>query len=211
MAGPRITVKSVAAILLNSKSNTNTTTILHDQKYPAADPQKFRTPYYQGAIAAIRQYYAAANDTKILAHWRSKLSSIKNEARRTNNVRALDVFAASSLSKRKLTPTVNKRYLATINGVTISLSADMQATQSGALQIVYFHCRATSLDLSVADMITNVANLVLSANGVVLTPMQIEVIDLCVGKSLRASAWNSTTQKNLAVRTAAISQLWAQI
>jgi hypothetical protein len=49
MAGPRLTVKSVADILLNPKSNTNTAAVLHDQKYPACDPQKFRTPYYQGS------------------------------------------------------------------------------------------------------------------------------------------------------------------
>ena len=73
MAGPRLTVKSVADILLNPRSSTNTARVLHDQKYPAGDPQKFRTPYYQGPIAAIRQYYANANDTKILAHWRNKL------------------------------------------------------------------------------------------------------------------------------------------
>jgi hypothetical protein len=185
--------------------------VLRDQKYPAGDPQKFRTPYYQGSIAAIRQYYAGVNDTKILAHWRNKLLSIKNEARRANNVRALDVFAASSLAKRKLTPKTNKRYLATINGVAISLSADMQATQSGVFHIVYFHCRAVPLDLSIADMIANVANLVLDANGVIVTPMQIEVMDLCVGKSLRASAWNASTQKSLAARAQAISQLWMQI
>src|ERR1700691_1521084 len=112
MAGPRLTVKSVADILLNPKSNTNTAAVLHDQKYPTGDPQKFRTPYYQGAIAAIRQYYAGANDTKLLAHWRNKLLSIKNEARRANNVRALDIFTASPLAKRKLTPITNKRYLA---------------------------------------------------------------------------------------------------
>ena len=209
MAGPRLTVKSVADILLNPKSNTST--VLQDQKYPANDPQKFRTPYYQGSIAAIRQYYANANDTKTLAHWRNKLLSIKNEARRANNIRVIDVFATSSLAKRKLIPTTNKRYVSTINGVTISLSADMQATQGGVLQIVYFHCRAVPLDPLVADMIANVANLVLQGHGVIATPPQIEVMDLCVGKSLRASTWNSATQKSVAARAQAISQLWTQI
>jgi hypothetical protein len=209
MAGPRLTVKSVADILLNPKSNT--TTVLHDQKYPAGNPQKFRTPYYQGSIAAVRQYYASANDTKILAHWRNKLLSIKNEARRANNVRALDVFAASPLAKRKLSPTTNRRYLATINGVAISLSADMQAMESGVLKVVYFHCRAVPLEPSAADLITNVANWVLHANSVVATPMQIEVMDLCVGRTLRASAWNASTQKSLAARAQAIAQLWMQI
>jgi hypothetical protein len=87
----------------------------------------------------------------------------------------------------------------------------MQARQSGVLQIVFVHCRAVPLDPSIADMIANVAYLVLHANGVIATPMQVEVMDLCVGKSLRASAWNASTQKSLAARAQAISQLWTQI
>ena len=209
MSAARLTVKSIADILIHPKSKV--LAVLKEQKYPSADPQKFRTPYYQRAIAAIRQYYRNANDAKVLAHWRNQLVSIKNPARRTNNLRALDVFSASSLAKRKLVPVPNKRYSASANGIAISLSADMQATQGGQLHIVYFHCRAASLDSAEADMIANVANWVLRANGISVSPAQIEIMDLCAGKSFSATAWHTSTAQLVARRANAIAQIWTQI
>ena len=209
MSLARLTVKSVADILIHPKSNV--TAVLKEQKYPSADPQKFRTPYYQRAIAGIRQYYANGNDATVLIHWRNQLLSIKNPTRRANNLRALDVFAASPLAKRKLAPIPNKRYSAVASGVVISLSADMQATQSAQLQIVYFHCRAVPLDPVEADMIANVAHWVLQANGITVSPTQVEIMDLCVGQSLKASAWHASTGKAVTARAQTISQLWSQI
>jgi hypothetical protein len=209
MTQARLTAKSVADILQNPKLNTKA--ILHDQKYPSADPQKFRTPYYQGCIAAIRQYFANGNDPKILHHWRNKLVSIKNEARRINNIRALDVFSASSMAKRSLVPTTNKRYMATVAHVDISLSADMQALQAGQLHVVYFHCRGIPMDPQLADLIANVAHWVLDKNGVPTSPSQIEIVDLFVGKTLKASTWMPTIQGSLAARAHAIAQMWTQL
>jgi hypothetical protein len=209
MTQPRLTAKSVADILQNPKLNTKA--ILHDQKYPSADPQKFRTPYYQGCVAAIRQYFSNGNDPKILHHWRNKLLSTKNEARRVNNIRALDVFSASSMAKRSLVPTTNKRYIATVGQVDISLSADMQALQAGELHVVYFHCRGMPIDPQVADLTANVAHWVLDNNGIPTSPSQIEIMDLFVGKVLKASTWKPSIQATLAARAHAIAQLWAQL
>jgi hypothetical protein len=57
------------------------------------------------------------------------------QGRRDNNLRALDSFLASAHSKRRLVPISNRRYRATIDNVIISLSADMQPTESGELRI----------------------------------------------------------------------------
>ena len=97
MSHQRLTVKSIADILLHPEANTKA--VLQDQKYNA-DPQEFRTPYYQESIAATRQYYANGNDVKVLVHWHNKLLSIKNETRRTNNLKALEVFMVSPVAKR---------------------------------------------------------------------------------------------------------------
>jgi hypothetical protein len=209
MSSPRLTVKSIADILRAPASNPSK--VLHDQKYPDEDPQKFRTPYYQGVIAGIRRYYANSNNRSVLTVLRNKLLTIANKARRDNNLRVLDSFLASKHAQRRFVLAPNRRYSATVGGVEISLSADMQAMEAGVLKVIYFNCRATAVDQETASLIVELAHWVLQENGVQVTPRQIEVMDISNGRSLGTSSQRQSTMTALAGRAAAILSLWDKL
>jgi hypothetical protein len=209
MSSPRLTVKSIADILRAPESNPSK--VLHDQKYPDQDPQRFRTPYYQSVIAGIRRYYNNGNDRRVLAHLRNKLLAIANKSRRENNLRALDSFIASQHANRSFDLSRNSRHSATINEVAISLSADMQAFEDGLLKIVYVNCKAISVDTETAAIIVELAHWVLESNGISISPRQIEVMDIPTGMSLGTSSSRQSTVSSLAGRAKIISSIWEQL
>jgi hypothetical protein len=209
MSSPRLTVKAIADILRAPKSNPSR--VLHDQKYPDDDPQKFRTPYYQSVIAGIRRYYQNGNDRRVLAQLRNKLLTVANKSRRDNNLRVLDSFLASAHSHRRFDLSTNSRYLATTNRLAISLSADMQAFEGGVLKIVYITCKATAVDRETAAIVAELAHWVLEENGISISPQQIEVMDVSTGRSLGAPSWRQSTISALMGRAKTIASIWDQL
>lgn len=206
MTSPRLTVKSIADILSNPKRSPAST--LRDQKYPTAQPQKFRTPYYQTVVTAIRHYYEANNDSSKLVSARNRALSFRDETRRRNSIRVLDSFEKSRHAKRKFTVIANGRLSATIGGVRVSLSADMQAKERGDLRVLYFHCRGAALDKETAELICNVAHWVFDQNGAKLCTDQIEVMDLSNGTSFTAEEWRPSIARRLANQAGIITSLW---
>ena len=77
--------------------------ILHEQKYPRQQPNRFRVPYYNLAKNGIHKYYRSQNNLNIL---RSEIQTISAKniepVRRQNNVRVLRSFQGSPESSRQI-------------------------------------------------------------------------------------------------------------
>jgi hypothetical protein len=209
MSSPRLTVKAIADILRAPKANPSK--VLHDQKYPNDDPQRFRTPYYQSVIAGIRRYYDNDNDRRVLTHLRNKLLTIANKSRRDNNIRVLDSFLSSPHADRRFVLSTNSRYSALTNNLGISLSADMQAFEGGVLKIIYVNCKATAVDRETGAIVAELAHWVLEENGISVSPKQIEIMDISTGRSLGATSWRQSTITSLVGRAKTISSIWDQL
>jgi hypothetical protein len=209
MSSPRMTVRSFAEIF--RKPSESPVRILHDQKYPQQDPQVFRTPYYQKAISAIRNYYRAGNDHSVLKSARNQALSIANEARRANTLRVLDAFSSSAHAKRRFDVTSNRRFAATVGKVEIRLSADMQAHENGELRILYFHCRGIPIEEETATLMAEIAHWVMERNAIEILPRQVEVMDVSEGRSHRARSWRDSTVAALSGRARSIASIWDQI
>jgi len=203
---PRLTVKAIAEMLRLPAYNQ--TRILHEQKYPKQEPYVFRTPYYQPAIAAIRNFYAANNDKQVLIDARNDAQSIGLESRRTQIIRVLDAFEASSQAKRTLRPISNARRVASIESVEIKLAADLQAVEGKSKKVLYVNCRQVAVDPEVARLTVEIAHWVLEQNADIVPIETIEFIDLKVGKSLRFRARRPATIRLLKNNARIIEALW---
>jgi hypothetical protein len=209
MASPRLTVRAVSEMLgLPAHAQVR---ILHDQKYPKQQPQVFMTPYYQKAIAGIRNSYGSKTPPSAIAKAKNEILSISNATRRQNNIRVLDQFSHSAQAKRALLPQPNKKYVASIGDVEIRLSTDLQAKDSKEQKYIYFYCKREPIDIESTKNIIDIAHWLLSSNGVDVQPNQIEIIDINTGILHTAKKLRPGTIKTLKANAKIIETLWPTI
>jgi hypothetical protein len=207
---PRLTVKALAEMLRMPAYDQSR--LLYDQKYPKQQPQSFRTPYYQGSLTAIREYYREGGESSNLMSAKNDLQNIGNATRRTNNLRVLDSFVNSSQPKRKLQPLPNKRYSAMIGSVEIRLSPDLQALERGTLRVIYFNCRVAPITEEIATLTIEIAHWVLEQAAVQVDFDQIEVIDLAAaGKVHRRKTGRRSTINVIRNNGKIIETLWSAV
>lgn len=206
---PRLTVRALAEMLKMPAYEQSR--ILHEQKYPKQQPQAFRTPYYQRALSAIREFYRSGNDPSVIVAAQSDLQSIGDATRRTNNLRVLGSLSNSSQANRNLTPVQNKRYSAAMGAVEIRLSPDLQALEKGEMRVVYYNCRAVAIPDELASLTIEIAHWVLGQNQLKVNFSQIEVVDLATGKSHRKHKGRPGTVKALKNNAKVIEALWAVV
>lgn len=208
-ASPRLTVKALAEMLRMPAYEQ--VRVLHDQKYPKQQPQTFRTPYYQTSLTGIRDFYRAGNDARVLSSARNDLQNIGSKSRRTHNLRVLEAFSNSALSRRKLQPLPNTRYSATIGSVEIRLSPDLQALEDGELRVIYFNCRAAPITDEIAALTVEIGNWVLAQNEVEIAFDHVEVVDLVNGTVHRRKKGRSNTITTLKTNSRIIEALWSTV
>lgn len=206
---PSLTVRSVAELLRLPAYNQ--TRILYDQKYPKQEPQKFRTPYYQPAVTAFRDFHKSSNDPSILLAARNAALSIKQDARRQNVLRVVDAFTASPQIQRRLTPVTNPRLSATISTIDIRLAADLRAIEGSAGRVIYYHCRQIPIDTEVAHVTTEIAHWILQEAGQDIDIDQIEVVDLAAKRVYKLRKRRPTTIRLLKNNAKIIEALWPSI
>jgi hypothetical protein len=203
---PSLTVRSMAELLRLPAYQQQR--ILAEQKYPKQQPQSFRTPYYQPALTAFREYYRRNNDAAALDAAVGGLQKIKVDSRRANNLRVIESFKDSLIAKRSLIPTSNRRYDFGLGDVILKLSTDMQASQGDEDRFIYFNCRNAPIDAETARLTLEIASLVLEANNIEFAISDIEFIDLKAGKLHKVSKRRSATTKLVNANAKIIATLW---
>lgn len=201
---PRLTVRS-AAELLDKPANTMAQ-LLYDQKYPDTGERVFRRPYYQHAIAGMREFFRSGKPA--LLNTRAEIESLRQPSRRDNNNRVLESFERSTLAKRPLIPVANRRYYARVGDVELRLSPDLQATEDGEPRIIYFNCRNSGYSPETAAHLVEIAYWVLHQNGIAIRPDQIEFIDLFTGRIYRVSEVRAKTLESLSAEAMQVAQIW---
>lgn len=208
-SAPRLTVRSAAEMLYLPAHLQER--IIHDQKYPKKEPQRFKTPYYQPVINGIRRYYRSGNDLSVLASIRNDLANIHDQARRENNERALASFENSSMVRRRLEPQPNARYSARIGSVELKLSADLQAIERSDLKFMYFNCRNVAVSEQVSNAILEIGYWVLRENGLDVSIDQLEFVDLFDRRITRRSKVRKKTLTTLRDNSRIIEILWNNV
>jgi hypothetical protein len=206
---PSLNVKALAEMLLMPAYEQSR--LLHDQKYPKHPPQIFRTPYYQRAIAGIREYFRSDNDSKVVQAIQNDLQNIGDLTRRKNNLRVIENFLKSSQVKRKLQPLPNTKHSAMTGAVEVRLSADLQALENDGSRIIYFNCRIVPVPDEIARLTVEVANWVLTQSHVEIPYEQVELVDLANGKVHRQKKGRPSTVKAIKNNGKIIEALWAAI
>lgn len=185
--------------------------ILHEQKYPRQQPQKFRTPYYSPALTGIREFYRSGNDRAVLLARQHAVSAIVEEVRRRHNTRVLNDFASGKQARRSLTLAPNPRRIATFGQVQLRLSLDMIAIDQAVVVAVYYHCRASRLDREFARTSLELAHWVMEQNRVVMPIGQLEFIDVSGSRVHRTGRRRLSTIKQARKVAKVVEALWPGI
>jgi hypothetical protein len=206
---PRLSTKA-AAELLNIPAY-EPLRILTEQKYPKQQPQVFRTPFYQPALRAIRDFYKTGNEPAVIAEARAIIDRLSLESRRRNNHRVLDSFEQSSEYMRALTVRPNKRFNASVGAVEIKLSPDLLAHEDGQGRVLYYNFRAAGVEPQLARTTIEIAHWILEENGHEIPIRTIEYVDLTNGRRLRTRTRRATTLRRLRANARVIEALWDSI
>ena len=204
---PRLTVRSAAEML--NKPDEALTPLLYGQKYPDNGDGAFRLPYYQHAIAGIREFFRSGNSA--LIEKRAEIQGFRQESRRDHNYRVLESFENSKLVKRKLMPLPNSRFYAQVGDVELRLSPDIQATENGERRVIYFNCKNVEYSAETATQLVEIAYWVLRQNGVDIRPDQIEFVDLFSRKSYTVDALRAKTLDSLSAEAMQVTRIWQDL
>lgn len=204
---PRLSDRNLARFVRMSASRQMR--FLHDQKYPKGTPQVFMQPYYAKAIAGIRDVMKRGFPGIVDA--RAKLQGIAQETRRTNSLRVLDSFIASTHAKRKLRVIPGHRYQAYVRTLEIRFSPHVVAMDGDEVRYIYLHEKGAECDPEEARLTLEFGYWVLKQNGVKVEPHQFELIDLFSGKYFQGQPTRPGTLKMLDELAQHIESQWPSI
>jgi hypothetical protein len=205
-AMPSLTVRSMAE-MLNLPAHAQAR-ILSEQKHPKQAPQVFRTPYYQQALAGIRQYYKAGRDHSKLTLAALKCEEFEQESKRDHNLRVLNSFKASELAARDLLLTAKNLTKLALNNVELRLMPDLAATEGGKPRIVFLNFRGHALDPEVARLTLEIADWVFEKNQIPIGTKNLEYVDLFKGKAYAIAKRRASTIKAVTQNFKIIEALW---
>lgn len=182
--------------------------ILLEQKYPKQGSQPFRIPYYRPVVSAISDYYLAEKDGAVLMQALNDFQSVGQLTRRAQLVRAINQFEGSAPARRKLRPVKNYKTAASIGGVEIRTSADIQALEGSDHRVLYVNCKQVPLDADYAQRLAEVAQWIYAENGIDLPLDSFEILDLASKRFLRFSRRRPSTLRLLRQNAKVIEALW---
>ena len=125
---PALTLRAMAELM--TQPAYQYLRVVQGQKYPRAEPQVYKIPYYAKALHGIRRYYRSGNDRGVLAAARRTIElSVSQKAKRDHNLRVLRSFARGRQSRRVLRLLPKQRLIWSSAGVHIKLNFDVAACE----------------------------------------------------------------------------------
>lgn len=144
----------------------------------------------------------------MIAAAKAEIDKLANDAKRANNKRALEGFVKCTYSNRNLTPTTNAKLNATIGGIDLRLSTDMQADENASHRYVYLNCTNAPIDQETARLTIEVAHMVLEDCGIITSITNIDYVDLKSRFVYNAKTRRSSTEKQVKATATIIKALW---
>jgi hypothetical protein len=206
---PRLTVRALAEML--NLPAYDQERILAEQKYPRQGDQRFKTPFYQPALTAIRDFYQQGRDPRVFNQARRTIGQIGLPVRRDNNLRVVSGFEQSLQVNRELEPRSNPRIETTLRNSTIRLSTDLRANEDDEERFIYFNCRNAPIDAELARVTLEIGYWVLDENGIESTPSALELVDLRNGRTYRGRIPRSRTMSRVRSNIRIIEAIWPTI
>ena len=206
---PSLTVKAVAE-MINMPAHEQLR-ILAEQKHPKAQPQVFRTPFYQPALSGIRNFYRSGGNGASLRSALVRIQSLSSAPRRNNNARVLSSFEECPLALRPFALMPNARIAAKLGNVEFRLSPDFRVVEGDAPKVLYLNCRAEKTKPEGAELTAEVAYWVLRQNGIDVPISSIEYFDLFTKESFVLKKPRKSTEKKLGDTAQVIDALWESI
>lgn len=185
--------------------------ILHDQKHPRQGLQRFKIPFYDPALKAVRDYYRSGRGSDVLSRARDACGHLRPESKAIHNRRVLDQFERSRHAKRVIVVQPNRRYEAHIGDVEIRLRFDLSGSEGAHDKRILYHWPDVSIDSESARRTLEIAHWVLQQNGIVIPIRHLEYIDVSTGQVHRPNRRRSTTIRRLKQNAGIIATLWPTV
>jgi hypothetical protein len=207
---PSLSVRSFAEML--DKPIYEQIRILHEQKYPSKEPQMFKIPYYGKSITAIRKFYKAENDFKILDEALKDIdSTAKPESKKLQNTRVIKAFSKNKVSQRKLIIKPSPKLNFTQGDVEIRLSFDLSADEKKETRMMFFNLRNAEITEEIAKKTLEISHFILNENKIPTSTKSLELIDLYSGKVYLLSKTRKRTIDLMKSNMKIITTLWPSI
>lgn len=187
--------------------------ILSEQKYPRRTPTPYRIPFYQPAIAAIREFYVSGRQRRALQQATNAIQgSTMIDAKKRNNIRVIRSFQRSRQVGRTLVIQPRRRTAVPFHGVSLKYTPDLAGTEGGQDKHLFYNVRQAPLTLEIARTTLELGHWVLSNRGLQVPLSSIEFVDLAArGKVYRINRIRQQTIRRSTQNARAIVHIWQGI
>lgn len=213
---PRLTVEAFAELI--NMPGYNQLRVLNDQKYPKRAPAAIRTPYYQDAMQAIRQFYHNGNNLDIVSgviiKLQDELEVVKipqTVAKINRNIAVLQAFRDGPLKDRAIKVQPNRKLTLVMDGVEIRFNPDINGLEGSDPCYFIFNPRTDDASEEMARMTVELAHHLLVRNGVECRVRDVEYVNLMSGQAVRTNTVRKRTLDRAAETASIVKRLWDTI
>lgn len=187
--------------------------ILTEQKYPRRHPTPYRIPFYQPAIAAIRDFHASGGQRRVLHQAMNSIQgSTMVDAKKRNNTRVIRSFQRCGQIRRQLVIQPRRRTAVMFHGISLKYIPDLAGTERGRDKHIFYNVRQASVTPGIARTTLELAHWVLSSSGLHVPLSDIEFVDLADrGRVHRINRVRQQTIRRSTQNARAIVHLWQGI
>lgn len=203
---PSITAKALVEFIYQSPAVKRSS--LRKQKFPLEGDGKHQIPYYAAVSAAVRHYFKAGNNPRVLVAARSKALSTKSKSKRENVLRAISAFETSALRARSLKPVRNARHATVAYGLTLRANPEMTAMDGPRRVHAFFHFGAQALDGGKAQLLADVLHWVISQDGTLVRGRGVEIWDVAADRVITARERAADTALMVRDNARAVLDIW---
>jgi len=204
---PRLNVRTAAELL--RRPIAKQLSKLRRMKYPNSGEGAFMCPYYSPVKTAMRHHFKG--DATALTTARAKIAQVALATRRDNLERALASFEDSPFAQRSLLPLPLVRDEATFEGISLKLSPDLRSLEEGREHYYYVNFKAEQVGPATAWHMLGIAQLVLTMNGVEVTPGQLHLVDLFDGRFYNGTTPLERVMPLLTQECREIREVWPEL
>jgi hypothetical protein len=206
---PRMNSRSLARFLTGSPAVKRST--LKSTKHSQDDPYKPPVIFYQPTKSAIRGYFLGGHSTTVVKAALVKAQSLRPQARKDNNIRAMQAFLKCDLASRNLAVLTKPNTKISLGGVQLSVSADYLVSEGRKERYLFVELGHTPIPADKAQLTVDLAYFLLRAASVVLRPEQVELFELCLNRSYFAQDHRTQIERQLVLTMPSVKQIWAAV
>lgn len=206
---PRMNSRSLAKFLTGSPAVKRST--LKSTKHSRDDPYKPPVIFYQPTKIAIRGYFQGGHSKGAIKVALLKAQALRPQARKDNNIRAMQTFLKSDFAARELVVLTKPHTKVSLGGVQLSVSADYLVGERQRERYLFVELGHKPIPPERAQLIVDLAYFLLRAASIVVRSEQVELYELCLNKSYFANDHRTQIERQLVAAMPGVKQIWAAV